>query len=272
MKSCIYRGQVSHERRMPVQNGFRYSVFMMYADLDDIEAALDPYWLWSARRPAPAWFRRADHGPKSPDSKGGPGELKSSICDLVEKETGRRPAGPVRLLTNFRYFGYCFNPISIYYCFDPDERLRDIVLEVSNTPWGERHLYVLGAEQNTARQGYRFEFRKRLHVSPFMDMDMRYSARLTEPGDRLYVGIDNRKNQQKMFGASLALERVPIGSASLARALATDPFITLRVMALIHWQAAKLWLKKVPYVPHPGSAEQPAEIHSPIHGERTRHD
>jgi uncharacterized protein len=245
MKSCIYRGQVEHSRSTPAANSFSYSVFMMYADLDEIGSVLDRFWLWSARGPALAWLRRSDH-------LGNPRQsLAESVRELVAEKSGRKPTGPVRLLTNFRYFGYCLNPISVFYCFDDQERLQDIVFEVTNTPWGERHCYVLAAADNKASKGFSFDFDKQMHVSPFMTMDMSYKARLTDPGEALYVGMSNRHNGKKIFDAKLALTRLPITSWNLARTLLRDPAITLRVVTLIYWQAFKLWIKRVPLVAHP---------------------
>ena len=245
MKSCIYRGLVNHRRTTPVSNRFSYSVFMMYVDLEEIESSLDSFLLWSARGPALAWLKREDHLGDPTQS------LADSVRDLVLEKTGVKPEGSIRLLTNFRYFGYCFNPISIFYCFDSNDKLQDIVLEVSNTPWGERHCYVLGAADNTASSGFTFLFEKQMHVSPFMAMDMSYKARLTEPAETLYVGMSNQHNGRKIFDARLSLKRLPITSANLAKTLLRDPAVTLRVTTLIHWQALKLWIKRVPLVAHP---------------------
>ncbi len=218
---------------------------MMYADLDEITSVLDRFLLWSAKGPALAWFRRKDHTGNKDES------LQESVRKLVETKTGRKPSGPIRLLTNFRYFGYCFNPISIYYCFDENENLQDIVFEVTNTPWGQTHCYVLPAEENTAIKGFSFNFEKSMHVSPFMSMDMSYKARLTEPEQSLFMSMENRHDGRKIFDAQLALERLPINATNMAKTLLRDPVVTFRVMALIHWQAIKLWIKRVPVVAHP---------------------
>ena len=141
LASCAYRGQVRHRRLSPVPHDFRYSIFMMYLDLDEVDRVFDRRWLWSARRPALAWFRRADH---FGDSRR---PLRDCVADLVAQEAGRRPEGPIRLLTHLRYFGHCFNPVSFYFCYDPaGERIEAVVAEVHNTPWGERHCYVLDPE------------------------------------------------------------------------------------------------------------------------------
>jgi len=249
MHSCIYAGSVRHRRFLPVVNEFRYSIFMMYLDLAELEHVFDRFWLWSARRPALAWFRRSDHFGE-PDEP-----LDRSIRDLVAARTGRRPAGPVRLLTHLRYFGYCFNPVSFYYCFDAAGAIEQVVMEVNNTPWGETHCYVLprqSAEDGSAAMT--FEFEKAFHVSPFLPMDMAYRSRLTAPGETLFAGIENWRGGRKVFDAHLALGRKPISRANLARQLALDPLVTGRVISLIMWQAMKLWVKRAPYHSRPEPA------------------
>lgn len=244
MHSCIYRGHVSHRRFHPVRHDFRYGLLMMYVDLAELPRVLDPYWLWSARTIAPAWFRRGDH-------LGDPGlPLDEAVRKLVAETAGFRPAGPIRLLTHFRYFGYCFNPLSAFYCFDPAGELEAVVLEVSNMPWRETQPYVLTGGRSIANGGFSFEFGKTLHVSPFMPMDMHYRCRLAPPGERLALALENWREGSRRFDAHLSFERLPLRSGTLARVLATDPLATLRVTALIHWQALKLWRKRVPVYDH----------------------
>lgn len=247
MHSSIFSGQVSHWRKSPVGHSFRYRVFMMYLDLDELDQVFAGRWLWSTRRPALARFRREKYF-------GNPAvSLKASIADLVYERTGARPPGPIRLLTNLSYFGYCFNPLSIYYCFDEnDERVEAIVAEVSNTPWGERCCYVLSGDMDTGDgDTHRYRSDKEMHVSPFMSMDITYDWLLTEPGRGLVVRIDNWSDENRLFGASLNLRRNEITGFSLARVLTRFPFMTLKIIVGIHWQALRLWLKGCPLVTHP---------------------
>ena len=136
--SCLYEGSVRHRRHGTPRDELHYRMFMVYLDLDELPECFDGRLLWSARRPALAWFRRADHlgDPRTP--------LAEAVRELVAERTGTRPEGPIRLLTHLRYFGHCFNPVSFYYCYDATgEQLSAVVAHVTNTPWGERHSYVL---------------------------------------------------------------------------------------------------------------------------------
>lgn len=247
MHSCLYRGWVRHRRRTPARNSFRYGLFMVYVDLGELPQLFDGYWLWSARRPAAAWLRRADYL--------GPTELPldAAVRNQVERQVGQRPTGPIRMLTHLRYFGFVMNPVTFYYCFDPDDRQVDyIVAEITNTPWGERHAYVLarqaGTDEVTAR---RWRFGKAFHVSPFLPMDMDYDWRFSEPGTALLVHMRNLRDGQEVFDATLSLRREPIAPGSLAAALARFPLMTVQVAALIYWQALRLWLRRTPFFAHP---------------------
>ena len=246
MNSCLYVGQVKHLRLKPARHGFDYRIFMMYLDLDELPSLFDRYWLWSARNPALARFRRRDHvGPAS-------SSLKETICDLVEEKCGSRPAGPIRLLTNLAYFGYCFNPVSFYYCFAEDgETIETIVAEVNNTPWGERECYVLDCSESRDA-ALRFEPEKHMHVSPFMPMDVDYRWTMTVPNENLAVHMGIRKDGNPIFNASMLLQRRNIGSGSLARTLLQFPFMTAKITLAIYWQALRLWLKRCPFYVHPG--------------------
>ena len=187
MKSAIFEGQVRHRRIKPVEHSFKYRLFMMYLDLAELDRVFERKWFWSTNKPAFARFRRDRHlgDPDVP--------LSQAVRDLVESKTSCRPQGPIRLLTHLNYFGYGFNPVSFYYCFDvEDQVVETIVAEVNNTPWGEQHCYVLN-EKMDCGQGEFKQYRpeKKMHVSPFMPMEIDYDWRFSPPEERLTVHMKN---------------------------------------------------------------------------------
>ncbi len=248
MNSCLYVGHIRHRRYAPRRNAFRYRVHMFLLDVDELPGLFDRFWLCSARRAALAWFRRADyHGDAALP-------LGTAIRETVGRATGVAPTGPVRLLTHLRYFGHCFNPVSFYYVFDAaDTRVTHVVAEITNTPWNERHTYVLPTDA-TAQDGphaWRWQFAKAFHVSPFLPMDMQYDWRFSAPGATLLVHMENWRDGARDFDATLSLSRRPLTQRSVLLALLAVPPMTLKVIALIYWQALRLALKRIPFHPHP---------------------
>lgn len=251
MHSCLYQGSVQHRRFEPAPHAFRYGLFMLYLDLAELPRVFDGYWLWSTRRAAPARFKRSDYHGDSAQT------LDAAVRATVARETGTAPRGPIRLLTHLRYFGYVFNPVSFYYCFDAaDTRVETIVAEITNTPWKERHAYVLPAG-HTHDDVMQFEFGKQFHVSPFWPMDMRYEWRLTTPRERLLVHMKNLRDGRRAFDATLTLQRREISSTTLATALLRFPAMTAQVIAGIHWQALRLWMRRTPFFEHPAGNADP---------------
>jgi DUF1365 family protein len=225
---------------------------MMYLDLDELPTLFSRRWFWSASRPAPARFRRGDH--LGPSDK----PLADVIRDLVERNTGKRPDGPVRLLTNLAYFGYCFNPVSFYYCFAADgETVEYIVSEVNNTPWAERETYVLDCQLGGSKgHSWRFDPKKKMHVSPFMPMNVQYDWVLSKPSGRLSVYMANAENGTRIFDAAMNLNRRAITGWSLASVLLRFPLMTTKIILSIHWEALRLWVKRCPLYIHPGKEKE----------------
>ncbi len=245
--SCLYEGTLAHRRRTPVSHAFHTPIVMAYLDLAELPAAFDAHPLWSTRRPAPVRFKRADmHG--DPDVP-----LDDAVRATIAAATGSRPTGPIRLLTLLRHWGWCFNPISIYFVFDPTgTEVETVLAEVTNTPWHERHAYVLDAPDPATAETTGIRFPKALHVSPFMDMDLDHVIRFGPPGgDQLSLDMDDLRHDDVVFEASLTLRRRPLDRRAMSAVLRQHPFPAHRVSAGIYRQALRLWRKGAPFRRHP---------------------
>ena len=244
--SALYEGTVVHERVRGPRRRFSHRVTMPLLDLDDVESlALAP--LWRAERWAPMAFRRRDYlgDPSQP--------LETAVRDLVETRLGWRPVGPIRLLAHHRTWGWCFNPIALYYCYEVDgQTLAAVVADVTNTPWGESRSYVIDARDGLDRLA---DQTKELHVSPFLPMDLSYRFRLTTPSERCGFSVTVLRGEELVFRASLALRRRALSRREGARALWLRPLQTHRVSLAIYLHAAHLWLRRTPVMPHPRSTK-----------------
>lgn len=253
LNSAIYDGQVRHRRFEPIQREFEYRIFMSYLDLDELSDVVSVHPLWSTRPRSPARFRRDDY-------LGSPGtSIKESVLDLAEARTGCRPRGPVRMLTHLRFWGVCFNPVTFYYCFDPHgERVETVLAEVTNTPWGERHTYLI--DQPGRSETLTADVAKRMHVSPLMGMDQRYRLIFGQPGKTLSVHMETREGHSPQLDATLRLERRELSRGLLGRLLFNRVPMPAKVLGGIHLEAARTWLSGVSYKPHPkrnGSEDLP---------------
>ncbi len=252
MFSKIYFGNVLHRRFKPHKHEFTYKMFMLYIDLDELPFLFSRFWFWSTNRANIASFKNKNY---LCDENG---DIKNAVKLEVKKQFDVVPQGPIRMLTHLSYFGYCFNPVSFYYCFDEQGKtIEFVVAQINNTPWNERFCYVLdnrksdqveGDASNTTIESF---FDKEFHVSPFFPMDMQYQWRLTQPNEKLNINMLNYKLDEKHFNVSLSLCAKPINSFNLAKALLTFPFMTLKVAFAIYWQSLRLWLKKTPFYDHP---------------------
>ena len=256
MESAIYTGTLRHRRFHPKRHDFTYSIFMVSLDIDRIPELMrispftsQNHWNWAS-------FYDADHF----------GDLSCSLrqrvaCDAREHGS-ELPEGRIFVLTHLRYLGYNFNPVSFFYCYDRQGQLKAILAEVNNT-FGETHNYWLDENsrsepvQSSSNSGvtnsHRYQFRKQFHVSPFLEMDCEYQWTFVPPADSLVIQTNSLRQGQQVFDATLKLEAQEWSARNLHRALLRHPWMTAKVIAGIHWQAVRLWAKKVPVVCHPGA-------------------
>jgi uncharacterized protein len=263
--SAIYEGTLRHRRFSPKKHEFSYKVFMVYLDLTELDSIFSQSPFWSLKRWAPIQFKRSDfhvsatdldlnkstksdHNLKSLDSN--LKSLDSAVRDTVENKTGVRLTGPIRMLANLRYWGYVANPLTTYYCFDENgENVVAILAEVHNTPWNERHAYVLTGDNFEKRQACTFE--KSFHVSPFNPIDMRYHWLSTSPQKTLAIHLENWEQDAKIMDATLTLSRREMNKANMNQILIRFPWMTVKVIAAIYWQALQLLIKRIPIFGHP---------------------
>ncbi len=249
--SALYRGMVMHHRHRPQKRRFSYQLQWLYLNLDEVEQCVSQTSLLSTRRFGFISFYEPDHY-ENPSS-----DLReASLADIVRarlKNAGIEfEKGPICLLTQPRSLGSFFCPLSVYYCFDASgSRLNAIVAEVTNTPWKERHDYVIDLTGETAKDAYNCTTKKDFHVSPFLPMDMEYRWRLLVPDEWLTLAINCVQNESCMLTSTIRLQRKPISSKALAAERLRRPFASLSILSAIYYEALVMWLKRAQYHPHP---------------------
>lgn len=249
MNSCLYEGQVFHHRLVPAEHRFSYRMMMICLDTSELDSVFQGRWLWSTSRPAWVRFRRSDYiGP--PETS-----LDTAVRDIAETRTGTRPTGRICVVTNPRFAGFLMNPVSFYFCFGDDgARWETLIAEVTNTPWRERHTYVLTRDELDQPKA------KQFHVSPFLPMNLTYTWQASEVAEQLDLAITCHEETRRVFTAGFRFRRRELTGRNMALALLRYPFMSWRVAAGIYWQALRLKLKGVPFIPHPKHSQLP--LHS----------
>ena len=245
----VYEGTIRHRRFEPRQHESCYSLFMALVNIDRVESLMGVSCLTSCNTWNIAWFDERDH-------LGEPGRpLRQRVHDSAAAAGKQLPAGPIYLLTHLRYAGYVFSPISVYYCFDTDGRLANVLADVRNTYGGRRQYWL--EPLDSARHRFHSRTKKTMHVSPFMDMAVDYEFVLTPPEERLvgHMNVCRQDDGDRMFDATLSLERRPWTAASIRRAVIRYPLMTAKVIGAIHWEALRLRLKRLPVVPAAGGRQ-----------------
>lgn len=252
--SALYVGEVRHRRRRPREHRLAYRVFWLLLDLAEVDGLGRRLKLFSHKRFNLLAFHDADHG----DGSGRP--LRPQIEALLGRAGVDIGAGAIRLLTMPRVLGYVFNPISLFYCHHEDGRLAAVIYEVTST-FGVRHAYlipVFPGDQGAGRISQRAA--KALHVSPFMGMEMDYLFSGRAPDTRLALSIAGYDAEGLLITASMSGERRELSDRALLAAAAAIPLLTFKVVAAIHWEALKLWLKGVRLHPAPRPADEPVTL------------
>lgn len=245
LSSALYSGVVRHRRHAPRPHAFSYRTSLLLLDLDEQPQVFQLSRLWSGRWYSPMNFRERDYlrNERTADES-----LKACARRLVEQQLGVCADGPIRLLTQVRSFGLVFNPVSFLYCHDQQGKLQAIIAEVTNTPWNERFCYLIKADPTSQEQ--QVETRKAFHVSPFLPPDIDYRMRFSIPAHQLRVHMEDWQGEQRLFDATLTLQRRQLSARLLRQEALSFPFMVLKTMAAIYWEAGRLLLKRTPLFDH----------------------
>lgn len=253
MNSCLYKATVMHHRLEPKQHRFHYNVFMFYIDLDEIDILTKKIGMLSKNKFNFFSIRDNEHLQLPIDNPDKTKTIKEQIIRYLSENEIEFSNGRIMLLTNLNVLGYNFNPVSFYFCFDKKNNPICAIAEVGNT-FNEIKPYLLTGE-NLSGDSYHLNTTKYFYVSPFIDHDVNFDFNLAIPNEKLNIRIDDYKNEQRFFISTLTGTQKPLNTINLLWYSIRFPFITLKIITLIHWNAVKLWMKKIPYHKKPANQE-----------------
>jgi DUF1365 family protein len=262
LNSCLYKARVMHNRLAPKVHRFHYDVFMFYLDLDEIDT-LHKSLKWMSRNRFNLFnFRDKDHLQLPKENPDKSKNVRQHITDYLEINGVGIGKGRIMVLTNLCTLGYQFNPVSFYFCYDESGEPVCSIVEICNT-FLEMKPFFLGGDTKTGEH-YKLNTTKYFYVSPFIEMDTNFDFDLEIPGEKLQIRIDDfDKEGKRFFISTLSGDRKPLTDANLLKYFVSFPLITLKIISLIHWQAFKLWLKKLPYHKKEANRELQREVYRP---------
>jgi len=252
----LYNGVVSHTRNSPTLHRFQYSIFQIWLDVEQPQLVDKISRFWSSNKANLVRFKRQNYLPSTTEQTLG---IHQQACHLIKQQTGKSFNGKIYLLSNLNYWGYCYNPVSFYCCYNDSGQLIYILSEIHNTPWGERFTYVhdvarknhSSQTQNGDSDTLQFEFDKQFHVSPFMPMNLEYQWKFTITHEQVFISMNLKQEKQSIFNATLKLQGQALDRRTANQIPFRYPFACLKVISAIYWNAFRLWLKRIPFYEHP---------------------